>query len=106
MPTITLAKGSACNDNTNTPCRYDGAGGGVPCTNDSCARIRFDSTWLGAPNTMSCGFYDSNSPGSAYLTRNVQTNRTYEPGPYYGYPARSVWVICDGMVESNHLNWY
>ncbi len=108
-PTVSIGKGPACNDGagSSTPCNRSGTG--ENCINASCAQISFSSdNW--PSNPMYCDFYDSADPGTPYQSgRAIATNRTVSPGPYYGYPARTVWVVCSdstgARAESNHLNW-
>lgn len=99
-PEVTIQRGDRCNDATNDPPCSSG-GSGTPCTHPSCGKILFTSAnW--DYNPMNCAFYDS--VDGYYATRQIATNRSVQPGPYFGYPTRSVWVVCDG-VESNHYNW-
>ena len=99
-PTISIQRGDRCHDGTDDPACNPG-GTGTDCLHPSCGKILFTSeNW--AYNPMNCTFYDS--AGGAYATRAVATNRIVQPGPYFGYPDRSVWVVCDG-VESNHYDW-
>ncbi len=99
-PTVTITRGDRCSDVSNDPaCNTNGQG--TDCVHRSCGQILFDSeNW--AYNPMNCTFFDS--VGGAYATRAIATNRRVQPGPYFGYPDRSVWVVCDG-VESNHYAW-
>ena len=102
QPKVTIAKGSRCSDQPGSSlpaCQYDGTG--VDCLNSSCAKIRFASENY-TDNTMRC-FFEDNVSG-VYLDKWIDTNRTYEPGPYYGWPGRRVWVTCNG-IESNRLTW-
>ncbi|MFA6298288.1 MAG: hypothetical protein WC642_03935, partial [Nocardioides sp.] len=99
-PVVTIQRGDRCSDATNDPPCSSG-GSGTPCVHASCGKILFTSAnW--DYNPMTCEFHDSID--GYYLTRQIATNRTVQPGPYYGYPDRTVWVVCDG-VESNHYNW-
>ncbi|WP_148611356.1 fibronectin type III domain-containing protein [Nocardioides rubriscoriae] len=106
-PTVTISKGASCRDGTSNPCSNGSTGS--PCTVSACARIRFESAnW--PFNPMFCDVYDS-VDGQYITNRQVATNRSVEPGPYFGYPDRSVWVRCGDssgnvLAESNHLNWY
>ncbi|WP_309647386.1 Ig-like domain-containing protein [Nocardioides sp.] len=98
-PTMTISRGDRCHDGTDDP-SCNPSGTGTDCLHPSCGRILFVSeNW--DYNPTNCTFYDD---FGAYATRPIATNRTVQPGPYYGYPDRSVWVVCDG-VESNHYNW-
>jgi hypothetical protein len=102
QPKVTIAKGSRCSDQPGSslpPCQYDGTG--TDCLNSSCAKIRI-STENYTDNRIRC-FFEDNVEGQ-YLERWIDSNRTYEPGPYYGWPGRQVWATCNG-VESNHLTW-
>jgi hypothetical protein len=101
-PTITITRGDRCSDATNNPACNPG-GSGTDCLHASCGRILFTSeNWGYSP--MNCNFFDDASPSQPYSSRAIATNRSVQPGPYYGWPDRSVWVVCDG-VESNHYNW-
>ena len=100
--TVTVAKGARCNDGGGAPPCRSSTGSGTACINASCAKVEVSSAnWSYSP--MSCTFYDN--VDGAYSTRAIGTNRTLQPGQYFGFPNRSIWVVCDG-VESNHLNWY
>ncbi|WP_193609627.1 Ig-like domain-containing protein [Nocardioides lijunqiniae] len=100
-PKVTITRGDRCSDVTNNPaCNRDGTG--TDCLHASCGRILFTSeNWGYSP--MNCTFFDDVSPGG-YATRAVATNRSVQPGAYYGWPARTVYVVCDG-VKSNEYNW-
>ncbi|WP_139977692.1 fibronectin type III domain-containing protein [Nocardioides litoris] len=104
-PTVTIAQGPKCS----------GAGGGTEnctggevCVNRSCARIQFSSeNW--AFNPMFCDLVDTRS-GEYLSDRQIATNRTVSPGPYYGYPGQTVQARCGDssgriLAESNRLVW-
>lgn len=97
---VTIQRGDKCNDGGgSTPCNT--GGGGTPCIHPSCGKVLFTSSnW--DYNPMTCTFIDS--VDGAYLTRQIATNRTVQPGPYYGYPDRTLRVECDG-VKSNTYDW-
>lgn len=99
-PVVTIQRGDKCNDGGgSTPCNT--GGGGTPCIHPSCGKVLFTSSnW--DYNPMTCTFIDS--VDGAYLTRQIATNRTVQPGPYYGYPDRTLRVECDG-VKSNTYDW-
>lgn len=103
LPKVSISKGTPCSDDpaSSKPDCGGGSGNSIACVDASCAKIRFASENY-TDDRMYCEFYDSN--GQYGTPRFIDTNRTYEPGPYYGYPGRQVWVVCNG-VESNHYTW-
>jgi hypothetical protein len=103
QPEVRISKGSRCSDapGSGLPACGGGAGGSEPCLDSSCAKILFDTKNF-TDDRIRCFFYDSVE--GQYLERWIDSNRRYEPGPYYGYPGRQVWVTCNG-IESNHYAW-
>ncbi|MEJ7794896.1 MAG: Ig-like domain-containing protein [Nocardioides sp.] len=103
-PTVTISKGTSCSDDpaSSKPACGGGSGGSIACTDASCGKIAFSSANY-TDDRVYCQFYDSVS-GQYGAARFIDSNRTYEPGPYYGFPGRQVWVVCNG-VESNHYTW-
>ena len=96
--TVTLSKGPRCNDVSGDP--YCGGASDPDCNVASCAQIQIDSAnWTYSP--MSCTFYDSDG---GFASRSLGTNRSLSPGPYYGYPGRQIYAVCDG-VTSNRFTW-
>lgn len=102
-PEVTIRRGTLCSDDPASPrpACGGGGGGGELCLNASCGKIQITSSNYADPSAR-CEFYDS--VDGQYLIRTVETNKTVEPGPYYGYPGRQVWVVCNGAV-SNKYTW-
>lgn len=96
---VSIQRGTRCQDGGSNPCNPGGSG--QQCVNSSCGRIAITTANFTAPQA-SCDFFDSDE--GYYSTRTVDTNTTDEPGAYFGYRNRQVWVVCDG-VESNHYDW-
>lgn len=99
LPTVQVTRGSRCSDVSNDPSCNNG--GGENCVNSSCARVAVTTTNFSS-GSANCQFYDSRDGN--FTDRAIQTNRTDEPGVYYGYRGEQVWAVCGG-VESNHYTW-
>jgi hypothetical protein len=106
-PTVTISKGESCQDGTSNPCGGSAANGTL-CNVPQCARIRFESSnW--EFNPMFCDMVDTRT-GEYITDRQIATNRTVSPGPYYGFPGETVHAECGDssgkiLAESNRLRW-
>ncbi|MFB9312652.1 Ig-like domain-containing protein, partial [Nocardioides plantarum] len=106
-PTVTISKGEACRDGTSNPCGGSAAAGTL-CNVPQCAKIRFESAnW--EFNPMFCDLVDTRT-GKYINDRQVATNRTVSPGPYYGFPGETVHAECGDssgnvLARSNDLRW-
>jgi hypothetical protein len=70
------------------------------CTSSYCSWVLISTSNLSG--AISCTIYDNvqGAWGSATFTAPL-SNKQYW---YYGFPGRSVWVVCGG-VASNHVTW-
>ncbi len=99
-PEVHIQRGSRCRDDLDNPSCNSGSG--IDCVNSSCGRIAF-TTRNFTQSRVSCDLYDDRTSGS-WSSRSIDTNRTTEPGSYYGYRGHTVWAVCGG-VRSNNYQW-
>lgn len=99
-PTVSVSRGSKCNDANGLPDCNTG-GSGTNCVHSSCGFIQITTANFSSGSTT-CTIHDN--VDGAWATKTIQTNRTVETSAYFGFPARTIWVVCGGR-QSPDYNW-